>query len=364
MIAASLSGRPACLPAKVPMKRLCIVAAIAATLSACGGGGGSSNNAAGTTPGATQPVVAAVDLTPTVGDFYSYANTSTLTVDTAGATPQSMDVISTDTVTKANADNSWSDTKTADAADASAYDAHYLADGGITGVSNAFCSTTYTPALYTSQKSMPVGATWTSNYTRIDGARCTPGQQTGKFSATAVALETVTVRAGTFNTVKVVSTNTLSTSDGASANDETTAWHDAVTHRVIKSSTRSAQVLANGDKGTIVSSNELVGFASAKQQRQRLNIERFAGPWSGSFTGSYSGECLGQVTRAGKLDADCGKGLFTVHGDIDVSGNGTFYLSSGGVRSATFSGAFSSPLGISGVWSAPSASGTWTLAHQ
>ena len=119
-----------------------------------------------------------------------------------------------------------------------------------------------------------------------------------------------------------------------------------------------------GQKTTIVSSDELVGYANAKQQRQRLNIERFAGAWAGSYSGTYSGDCFGQVTRAGKLDADCGNGQFTVHGDIDVSGNGTFYLTSGGVRSATFSGALTSSLGIGGVWSAASASGTWTLAHQ
>ncbi|HEX8406194.1 MAG TPA: hypothetical protein VF670_16335 [Duganella sp.] len=346
------------------MKRLCIAVAIATTLSACGGGGGSSNNAASATPGTSQPVVAAVDLTQTVGDFYSYANTSTFTLDKAGATPQSVDVISTDTVTKTNVDSSWSDTETADNTDAFAYDLNYLADGGLSGVSNDSCGATYTPALYMTQKSMPAGTTWTTNYTRVNDPRCTPGQQTGKFSATAVALETVTVRAGTFNTVKVVSTGTISTSDGESATDETTAWHDAVTHRVVKSTTRSVQVTATGEKGTFVSSNELIGYANAKQQRQRLNIERFAGPWSGSYTGTNTGECRGQVTRAGKLDADCGNGQFTVHGDIDASGNGTFYLTSGGVRSATFSGALTSPLGIGGVWSAASASGTWTLAHQ
>ena len=345
------------------MNRISIALVLTATLSACGGGGGSSGNANTTVPpaAAPAPAPAVVDLIPTVGDFYSYSGTETFTPDQPGSTQQTRTQFFTEAASEANVDG-WVDTGIEEDPTAEAVRFRYLADGGLTAVTTATCGAGYTPASYWSQKDLAVGTTWTSDYQRIDTGPCA-ARRTGKTSGKVVALETLTVVAGTFNTVKVQLTHTASNSDGSSVIDNATQWRDVVTHRVIKSTTVSNHVSSTGAKATATSTSELYGFASAKQGRQKLNIERFVGALAGTYAGGASGNCAGQVTRDGKLDVSCGDNLFTVHGDVDSAGNGTFYLMANGVKGANFSGSFTSPLGISGAWSAGSASGTWTLGR-
>lgn len=180
----------------------------------------------------------------------------------------------------------------------------------------------------------------------------------------AVALETITVKAGTFNTIKIISTTSPITDRGMTAGGEDTLWLDTLTHRRIKYVSRYYEISGDGSKSSGSVSGEPIGYASAKQGRKNLNIERFAGHWRGPYPGTYSGYCEGEVNLTGQLDADCGDGLFSVHGDIDANGNGTFHLTVNGVKGASSSGAFESPLSIGGTWSAGAASGTWKLEHQ
>lgn len=342
------------------MTRITIALTLAATLSACGGGGGSSGASA---PASPSPAAAAVDLAPTVGDFYSYDSTNTLNVEQAGSTLQTQKWFYTRAVSKVDGDGAWIDRNVSEDPDVPSTDYVSLSDGGLTTMASGACRGAYTPAFYASRKNLAVGTTWTSDFSRVDTGPCA-ASMSGKFSATAASLEAITVRAGTFNTVKIVSTGTSTYSNGFTSADETTEWRDAVTHRIIKYSNRSNQVSDTGVKATLTSSGELAGYASAKQARQNLNIERFAGQWAGSYSGTVSGNCQGRVSRDGKLDVDCGNGEFSVHGDIDASGQGTFYLTVNGVKGAGFSGSFESPFAIRGAWSAGAASGTWTLNHQ
>jgi hypothetical protein len=345
------------------MKRLSILLAIAATLSACGGGGGSG--AAG--PGAPATVVdtrPVVDIVPTVGDFYSYRQGLNFTTgeQPVPSTPEATRAY-TSAVRQVGTDGSWVETAALATQSSPSPEFHYRADGSLMATKDQSCSVSYTAVTYLAPKDIKVGAEWSDSYSRVDNGNCVFETEV-KMTSKAVALETITVNAGTFDTIKIVSTSLpLPYADYTETHEET-VWRDKSTYRVIKSVSRINQVTTGGSKTSSIASGELIGYASAKQGRRNLNIERFAGPWAGSYSGTYSGKCEGTVSETGKLDADCGDGLFSVRGDIDVNGKGTFYLIVNGVKGASFSGAFESLFSIGGVWAAGAASGTWKLERQ
>lgn len=345
------------------MKRSSILLALAATLSACGGGGGSGAPAPGAPPVAVdnRPVV---DIVPTVGDFYSYREGVNVTT---GEQPVPSTAALTryynDAVRQTGIDGSWVETVAWATQTSPSSEFHYRYDGALTTIKVPACSTTFTAVTYLAPKDLKVGAEWGDQYSRVTTGDCVFENEV-KISNKAVALETITVNAGTFSTIKIVSTAPPMAYAGYTDTSEAILWRDTWTHRLIKYVNRITRVSTDGSKTSYIWNGELIGYASAKQGRQNLNIERFAGPWAGSYSGTYSGKCQGNVSETGKLDADCGDGLFSVHGDIDVTGKGTFYLTVNGVKGASFSGAFESLFSIGGVWSAGTASGTWKLEHQ
>ena len=357
-MAAFLRRHPAGPPVKVIMKRLSILLAIAATLSACGGGGGGAGSTAPATVVDNRPVV---DIVPTAGDFYSYNKTVAFPVGSRYESSNGSG-LSTDTVSKVDNDGAWTDITSSDNPFIESESNHYLADGGLQGNKSSPCESTYTPALYLSPKNLAVGTAWSSASTQLAVRPCT-GQSSKKVDGTAVALETITVSAGTFNTVKIVSKYSTKYAAGSLVLDSNT-WLDVLTHRVVKQTTLGERIEEDGFKSNYTETLELAGYASAKQGRKKLNIERFAGAWAGAYSGAASGACRGSVTTDGILEANCGAGLFSVNGTIDANGNGTFYLTVDGVKGANFSGAFESPIKIGGVWSVGAASGTWNLVHQ
>ena len=91
-------------------------------------------------------------------------------------------------------------------------------------------------------------------------------------------------------------------------------------------------------------------------------MERFGGPWQGTFSGSYSGTCSGEIWPDGTLDAMCGGGQFNVHGLIDA--NGKIKFAQGAATVPVFAVTSSSPLKLEGAWQDSSgASGTCVLNH-
>ncbi|HWW73620.1 MAG TPA: hypothetical protein VN089_27085 [Duganella sp.] len=346
------------------MKRLSILLAIAATLSACGGGG--SGGAGSSAPATVVDNRPAVDVVPTVGDFYSYRQVPIFTTADGQPIPSQQEyaLFYTDTAIKVGNDGSWAEMGTDSTPKYyTRAESRYRSDGTLTSTEGpGDCGTTFTTLAYLAPRDWKVGAEWNETYSRVDSGSCmfNPLSKSNK----AVALETITVKAGTFNTIKIISTTSPITDRGMTVGREDTLWLDTLTHRRIKYISRIDEVSGNGSKSSSSVSGELFGYASAKQGSKNLNIERFAGHWRGSYSGTYSGDCDGEVNLTGQLDATCGDGLFSVHGDIDVNGRGTFYLTVNGVKGASFSGAFESPLSIGGAWSAGAASGTWKLEHQ
>lgn len=345
------------------MKRISILLAIAATLSACGGGG-SSGGASPSAPATVVDTRPVVDIVPTVGDFYSYRQGFNFTTGEQPVPPTPEGTRSyTYAVRMVGNDGSWEETVALATQSTPSMELHYRSDGSLMATKDQSCSVNYTAVTYLAPKDVKVGAEWSERYSMVDNGNClfeTDAKMTNK----AVALETITVNAGTFDTIKIVSTGVPLPYAGYTETHEETVWRDKLTYRLIKSVSRINKVSTDGSKTSSIASGELIGYASAKKGRRNLNIERFAGPWAGSYSGTYSGQCEGTVSETGKLDADCGDGLFSVHGDIEVNGKGTFYLTVNDVKGASFSGSFESLFSIGGAWSAGTASGTWTLEHQ
>ncbi|AXI03632.1 hypothetical protein HYN46_12805 [Aquirhabdus parva] len=77
-----------------------------------------------------------------------------------------------------------------------------------------------------------VGATWNMTYSKKCGTNGIPQSFTN--SGAVVGVESVTVPAGTFSALKILSTTTYTTSTGTNVIDNTSTWRDVNTGLVVK----------------------------------------------------------------------------------------------------------------------------------
>ncbi|WP_332854938.1 hypothetical protein [Duganella sp. S19_KUP01_CR8] len=343
------------------MLRTISILSITALLAACGGGGGSSTAAPGT-PAPNTPAQAS--LTPTVGDFYSYKQLNTNI--TPGAAQQTLPPSwYTDVVNEVEADGSWTDVTVG--ADSSSMRVlyHYQANGDNDRYVNGGCIQNYGVTYSAAKHDFVVGAGWTSSTAYTRSAGCTASYSiSNTASINVLALESVTVPAGTFNTVKVAGTRNFKYASGTSVTTEYTSWLDVGTHRIIKYSGQTTTLTgATGKTSAYASAVELQGYSQAKTGASLPNVERFAGPWTASYTGAYNGHCSGYVTTAGVLTVGCDGG-FNIQGNIDAKGNATLALYQGSTGGPQFSGSLDTALSLQGTWKFPDGTaGSWTLIH-
>lgn len=334
---------------------------IAALLTACGGGGSGASTAA------TAPTIdtrASASLTPAVGDFYSYKGFDT---STGASPPTSAPYWYTTVVTAVETNGAWTETSVQDSPPAPYTQQHFLADGVNDSRAESGCTRNFQSTYSTKQRELVVGASWTRTIVgTVMGNHCPISSLTsGTVITTVLALETVTVPAGTFKTAKVSIRGSYKYATGSAMVEESTNWLDTDSRRLIKTSGTQSYTSTTGDVTLSSDAAELQGYAQAATGRRLLNVQRFAGDWTGSFAGPDSGTCIGQVSPDGVLDASCAGGLFTIHGLIDADGNVTYSLSAGGSTGPSFSGKFDSPLSVHGTWSRPGGgTGTWQLTHE
>ena len=336
------------------MLRNISILSVGALLAACGGGGSSA-------PAATASVQA--NQTPTLGDFYSYKEIYTTAKADANA-PVSTPYWFGSVVTGVEANGSWSETGIEESPSATHSLEHYLPGGDYDNFTKNGCTQTYQSTLIAGKREYVTGASWSTSTVASATGACNAPMVSATSSTTVLALESVTVVAGTFKTAKTSISASYKYANGGVMAEETTAWFDVDSHRPIKSDTTRTTTSPAGKVSTSDTIAELQGYAQAATGRSLLNVQRFAGGWTGSYAGPYSGSCSGQISHDGVLDASCGNGQFTLHGLVDADGNVNFSLSAGGSSGPTFSGKFDSPLSIQGTWSIPGGSaGTWQLSH-
>jgi hypothetical protein len=326
--------------------------ALAVTLSGCGGGGGSSATTAALATSVPRVVA-------TAGDYFTYNVT---------VTPTGQSAINS-TVTRAyptvNGDGSGTriDTYSTPSARSNlTYDALFGTTGYTVG-STGSTTCTDSPSLII----IPVPATTSTSWNNNSTQTCTglsPSTITLNVSGSLTAFESVVTPAGTFYAGKVSYTETETQTGVFTEVLNFTCWVDTVTGRLVKC---NATYTYTPNSGTAITGSETVTLAgySAASLSSVPTVARFAGTWTGSYSGTSSGSCSNLVVNtAGSISGSCSDinvGAFTVTGTVNVNGTINMTASTG----ATFTGTLSSTINGSGTWiGAPSGGGSWTAAHQ
>ena len=338
-----------------------MLAIVLAGLSACGGGGGS----AGDTP-ASQPLsMTYPGVKPTVGDYYVYALTSTIT--TPANTPPSAST-SVRTYPVVNGDGSLTRVVTGLSVKQSR---EYSADGKVAASTSTTQQCVYSTGYVISP---PAGSAVGQAYSGTATETCTyagssvPTTATLTTTGTADGIESVTTAAGTFRAFKNTSTYVRTDGSYVSTTIET-CWTDMVLGRSVKCSTSYSTVLADHTVSAAGSTtSELTAYSAAGAAPVGSTLPRFYGSWRVDFSGAATGHCSSAfVTTAGVISSACVRtnssgsviGNFTVSGSVDANG----VVTATGSDGSTFTGSLTSPTAGTGAWVNGSMSGTWTASH-
>jgi hypothetical protein len=342
------------------MKNKNIASLLASTLLlvACGGGGGGSTSA---TPGSFSVAPTSVPkVVPAQGDYFTYDFTQTPT----SGSPLTYTFTRAFPIVSINgaavAVNTFSDGKPTKMFNEDS-------DFGITSTTSVLAGVTTTctntprdiGAAYPASKN----STWNNSWIQV----CTGGvPSSSQFSnqGSLTTLESVTTPAGTFFAGKEVFTVTEVRTNAYTQSIAYTCWVDTVLGRVVKCQdtyifTPLVGVASSGSEVFTLRGYSAAGISSVP------TVARFAGTWTGSYTGATnSGSCTSlTVSLTGAVSGSCVDihvGNFTVSGSVNAAGVISMVASTG----VTFSGLFSSTTGASGTWvGVPSGGGTWTASR-
>ena len=367
------------------MIRLTSTLLIFCALAACGGGGGGSstsssggNNNDASGGGGGVPVAAVDKTSPTVGDYYTYKMTgynisngnNQYTYQPAYETELTTAVAGNiATIKTLHGDQllGWFDGR-----------ATLKAINQIKGESS--CTTTYAPGIYGPPATLGLNVSWENSTSYTSDCGPNIALRSGKLTSkgTVVAIESITVAAGTFQAYKLTAIINDQRSDNrvvgminspvASLSvSKLTAWIDIDTGIEIK---RSIEEAVTGFLDTYVYTlnREMVGVSHAKSGRQVLVVERFVSPsWKASYSGQLSGTCNTFIFEGEAIYARCPQGtsttaIFDRNGTINNSGQISYSLPAGAGNNITFTGKAESLTKMSGTWrDNAGATGTWLM---
>jgi hypothetical protein len=227
---------------------------------------------------------------------------------------------------------------------------------------------TFLPAAGGVPGTLTLGATWDSSWTRT----CTYGSDTStdnvRTTGSATALETVTVAAGTFQTIKLETTQVENRPAGSGLprwNISGQCWIDVVMGVPVKCMQTLVKTPPDPKLPTTTStsSSELVSYDAARFPGSSKNPARFAGGWNVSMRGTNAGSCSSvEIDISGKLTGSCSSaraGGFQIDGSVDADG----VLTAGAQGGITISAKLT-PVDGNGEWSADGGSGTWSMVHR
>ncbi|NVE01707.1 hypothetical protein [Massilia sp. BJB1822] len=243
-------------------------------------------------------------------------------------------------------------------------DYHLTGDRGMTGRSSS-CEYTFEPVMYEIPATLTLGQTW--DHSSVVNRECRGKKMpayTHRSKGQVLGLETVTVKGGTFDTVKLVNTTSWELSPDKAVS-ESTIWRDVRSGRIVKEvrvATRSS--LTDGKVSYVVNAtDELTAFSIAATGQRKMMIEQYAGPWRGSVIGDIFLQCRTTVDNAGAVSVRCmdtsGFTRFSASGTVDAEGEIHFAPNS----DASFTGKFTSPQNARGTWTSGNLKGTWAFSH-
>lgn len=338
--------------------------AFAAVLAGCGGGGSSGSTSAttSTTTTSTLPPTSVPRVVPVQNDYFTYS----MTVTPAVGSPSSY--YFTRAYSTVNPDGSLVRADTFSNG-TSFYTQNFDTSWGITSYSYLSGSTTIctnSPSNIVVPIPATVGTNWNSNFTET----CTGGvSSTSSFNNTGsmTAIESVTTPAGTFTAGKYVFTQTQVVTGVYTWAYNFTCWVDTALGRTVKCQDTNVYTPVIGTPVSRSRVFVLEGYSAAGLSSVPT-VARFAGNWTGSYTGnpgtSNVGTCSSlTVSIGGAITGSCTDnfaGAFTVTGTVNTAGTASLTASTG----VTFSGTLSTISG-SGTWiGVPNGGGTWTASHK
>jgi len=332
-------------------KSIATVLLLSVLLTACGGGAPAGPISA--SPTSVQKVL------PTQGDYFTYSLTSTPTIGSQYT------IFITSAYITVNLDGSSVALSTASVgsnkATANINSALAVTSYSTSGSGATTC--TYAPSGFTPPFPLTIGSTWNYSFTQT----CTggsPSTSSFNYSGSMTALESVTTPAGTFAAGKIVATSSELRTGVYTEIINDTCWIDAVTGRTVKCNSSYVSTPLSGSATSGTDTLSLIGYSAAGLS-SAPTVTRFAGIWSGSYTGAAnSGTCSSlTVSSTGVITGSCvdiNVGAFTVSGTVNVAGTVAMTASTG----VTFSGTLSTTATGSGTWTGvPSGGGTWTATH-
>ena len=367
------------------MIRSTLTILIPCLLAACGGGGGggstggtTSGTGGGTVSGTGGGTIPADKTSPSVGDFYTYKMTGYLLLN--GKREDFEPAYDTDMTTAVAGGIATVKTFFGNQYTGWFNDSATLT-GTYQGGTKASCRTTYADGAYGPPAKLALNVSWdnSTSYTRDCGGIYPINASKLASKGSVVAIESITVAAGTFQAYKLAATvseesvpgyyNVPDWSLASRSTSKLTSWIDIDTGVELKRAIEKAMPLV--DSYNYSWSRELIGLSHANSGRQVLLVQRFAGTsWQGSYSGKLSGDCTAVVSSDGKIDASCTEGASTVkslspEGTINNSGQVSLTLPAGGRNAPTFTGKAESLTKISGTWTdGTGATGTWVFTRD
>ncbi|WP_374581229.1 hypothetical protein [Pseudoduganella sp.] len=329
--------------------------AVAAALAGCGGGGGASGNGSGShTSGETG---AGNPAAPVAGDYTTYKRIIT---NVEGPTGIATGVVfyETEAVDKVLAGGAFVAAEVEQRTNRS--DKHFDANGGLFQSGVGRCQYTHAPALFTDlPRSGQAGMNWniSSTTTLIDPAQafyCGGGGEKYSGSIVSYATEPVTVGIGSFNALKFQAKYTQEVGQYLRAT-ERTCWMDTAMRINVKCQVIESESYAGKLNFKVTIEYELVGYAKAGAKRRVDSLYRFEGRWTAPYTaaGGAAETCTISVAKDGAVEGNCGG---AVSGNVAVDGAISFKPAAG-KPGLTFTGKLETPLGGSGSYTMPGASG-------
>jgi hypothetical protein len=291
-----------------------------------------------------------------VGDFATYTDVT-----------MGWKVSVTQRITKVNPDGGWENADSASQEKGAQTIEVFDGKGGmLSSNSYAGCSATYAPAAMQAPTSASVGDSF--DFASTVTIPCSKEETSRALTSKGklVGIESKTVAAGTFSTLKIVSSET--NLDRRTANVyvnywvEKTCWRDIVTGLMVACNT-STTSKGSGD-ASFSSTTELASYGQASTNREYLDPIRFAGPWSGNF-GAFYGNCDLNIGFTGVITGACKATARStaVTGSVDKAGAVTLTMSVAGGASETQSGQ-AALFDMSGQLAGASAPGAWALKHK
>lgn len=334
----------------------------AGALAACGGGGGNGGNGEDSNkaaPDTGKPLSYAI-AAPTIDDYVSY-EVRVATSKSGVSTPVSVSYRSEQLGYTPLGGSAWQENNIASDKDqVDRFSTQLTDDRGILGHyygdGRESCTFFYKTPLRMMPSTIAIGQKWALSF-EGSGNNCPRIKDISpvSFTGQALAAETLTVKGGVFNTVKVGIEQSLVKQGNSSKAITYTIWRDALSGRDVKQMrTTTTTNLLNGQIEVEKYEEELIGLLIASTRQKKFALESLTGKWRGNFrSDKAAGYCQFQISIQGDMQGTCssdpGGRVLALKGKINAGGAAKFEIG-GGAEVLRYSGMFEQPSSAQDNW--------------